>query len=45
MKALVLQNLTHRGTVLAEGFLFSREILSEENMRRRILGFAGAVSK
>lgn len=37
MKTLILQNLTHRGTVSAEGFLFSAKILTEIEMRRRIL--------
>jgi hypothetical protein len=37
MKTLVLQNLTHRGTVLAEGFLFSSKLLSINEIRRRIL--------
>ena len=37
MKTLVLQNLTHRGTVLAEGFLFSAKLLSLNEIRRRIL--------
>lgn len=37
MKTLILQNLIHRGTVLAEGFLFSAKTLTEQEMRRRIL--------
>lgn len=37
MKTLILQNLTHRGTVLAEGFLFSAKMLTKQEMRRRIL--------
>ncbi len=37
MKTLVLQNLIHRGTVLAEGFLFSTKLLSINEIRRRIL--------
>lgn len=38
MKALILQHLTHRGTVRAAGFLFSARILSPPEMRRRIFG-------
>lgn len=37
MKTLILQNLTHRGTVSAEGFLFSAKILTADEMRRRIV--------
>ncbi|HRH45535.1 MAG TPA: bpX6 domain-containing protein [Pyrinomonadaceae bacterium] len=37
MKTLILQNLTHRGTVSAEGLLFSPKILSENVIRQRIL--------
>ncbi len=37
MKTLIVQNLTHRGTVPAEGFLFSAKLLTESEMRRRIL--------
>lgn len=37
MKTLILHNLIHRGTVLAEGFLFSAKLLSEHEIRRRIL--------
>ncbi len=37
MKTLVLQNLTHRGTVSAAGFLFSVRLLPENEIRRRIL--------
>jgi hypothetical protein len=37
MKTLVLQNLIHRGTVLAEGFLFSAKLLPENEIRQRIL--------
>lgn len=37
MKKLILENLTHRGTVSAAGFLFSAKILSESEMRRRVL--------
>ncbi len=37
MKVLVLQNLTHRGTVLAEGFVFSAKLLPTNEIRRRIL--------
>jgi len=34
---MILQNLTHRGTVLADGFLFSAKLLPEKEMRRRAL--------
>lgn len=37
MKPLILQNLTHRGTVSAAGLLFSAKLLPEDEMRRRIL--------
>lgn len=37
MKPLVLQNLTHRGTVSAAGFLFSPQLVPENEIRRRIL--------
>ncbi len=37
MKTLILQNLTHRGTVSAEGFVLSAKLLPEREMRRRIL--------
>ncbi|MCU0238407.1 MAG: bpX6 domain-containing protein, partial [Pyrinomonadaceae bacterium] len=37
MKPLILQNLTHRGTVLAEGFVFSSKLLTDNEIRRRIL--------
>lgn len=37
MKTLILQNLTHRGTVSAEGFLFSAKILTTDEMRRRVI--------
>lgn len=37
MKNLILQNWAHRGTVSAAGFLFSNKLLSEDEMRRRIL--------
>jgi hypothetical protein len=37
MKTLIVQNLVHRGTVGAEGFLFSAKILPESEMRRRVL--------
>lgn len=36
MKSLILQKLTHRGTVAAEGFWFSAKLLPEAEMRRRI---------
>lgn len=39
MSRLILENLTHRGTVSAAGFLFSAKILSEAEMRRRVLRF------
>lgn len=39
MKIITPQNLTHRGTVSAEAFLLSAKILSEAEMRRRILAF------
>lgn len=37
MKTPILQNLTHRGTVLAEGFVLSAKLLPDSEMRRRIL--------
>lgn len=37
MKEIVLENLVHRGTVSAEGFLFSAKSLLENEIRRRIL--------
>ena len=37
MKTLILQNLTHRGTVSAEGFVLSAKLLTEREMRQRIL--------
>ncbi len=37
MNTLILQNLTHRGTVSAEGFVLSAKLLPESEMRRRIL--------
>lgn len=37
MKNLFVQNLINRGTVLAEGFLFSAKMLPEQEIRRRIV--------
>lgn len=37
MKTFTPQNLTHRGTVLADGFLLSAKISGEAEMRRRVL--------
>ena len=37
MKEIVAQHLTHRGTVVGEGFLFSAKLLPEPEMRRRVL--------
>jgi hypothetical protein len=44
MDALTPENLTHRGTVAAEAFLLPAQILSREEMRRRVLSLwrAGA---
>jgi hypothetical protein len=39
MEIITPQNLTHRGTVPAEAFLLSAKILSEAEMRRRVLSF------
>ena len=37
MKTLFVENLVHRGTVAAEGFLFSAALLPEREIRRRVL--------
>ncbi len=37
MKTLIIQNLTHRGTVAAEGFVLSAKLTPESEMRRRVL--------